>query len=64
MLALATASPGQNSTLVIVIVAAVAVVVFWRTILKVGIAAVIIGFLFLFIAGLLDVMHGLHALIP
>lgn len=64
MLALASASPGQNSTLVIVIVAAVAVVVFWRTILKVGIAAVIIGFLFLFIAGLLDVMHGLHALIP
>jgi Na+-transporting NADH:ubiquinone oxidoreductase subunit NqrB len=64
MLALASASPGQNSTLVIVIVAAVAVVVFWRTILKVGIAAVIIGFLFLFIAGLLDVIHGLHALIP
>lgn len=64
MLALASAPSGQNSTLIVVIIAAVAVAFFWRTILKVGIAAVIIGFLFLFIAGLLDVMHGLHALIP
>jgi len=64
MLALASASQGQNSTLVVVIIAAVAVAAFWRTILKVGIAAVIIGFLFLLIAGLIDVSHNLHALIP
>ena len=64
MLALASASHGQNSTLIVIIIAAVAVAAFWRTILKVGIAAMIIGLLFLFIAGLLDILHGLHALIP
>jgi len=64
MLALASASQGQNSTLVVVVIAAVAVAVFWRTILKVGIAAVIIGFIFLLVAGLLDVLHSLRGLIP
>lgn len=64
MLALASASHGQNSTLVVVVIAAVAVVVFWRTILKAGIAAVIIGFMFLLIAGLLDILHALRGLIP
>ena len=64
MLALTLATQGQNSTLIVAVIAAVAVAVFWRTILKVGIAAVIIGFLFLLIAGLIDVWHNLHALIP
>jgi Na+-transporting NADH:ubiquinone oxidoreductase subunit NqrB len=64
MLALASASQGQNSTLIVVIIAAVAVAAFWRTILKVGIAAVIIGFIFLLIAGLLEVLQGLRGLIP
>ncbi|HEX9040404.1 MAG TPA: hypothetical protein VF838_05180 [Trebonia sp.] len=64
MLALASASQGQDSTLIVVVIAAVVVAVFWRTILKVGIAAVIIGFIFLLIAGLLDVLHALRGLIP
>lgn len=64
MLALASASPGQNPTLIIIIIAAVVIAAFWRTILKVGISAVIIGFVFLLITGLLDIIHSLHALIP
>jgi hypothetical protein len=64
MLALASASPGQNPTLILIIIAAVVVAAFWRTILKIGIAAVMIGFVFLLVNGLLDIVHGLHALIP
>lgn len=63
MLALASASHGQNP-LVLIIIAAVIVAAFWRTIAKIGIAAVIIGFVFLLVTGLLDILHALHALIP
>jgi hypothetical protein len=63
MLALATASPGQNPTLILIIIAAVIVAAFWRAILKVGIAAIIIGFAFLLITSLLDILHGLQALL-
>lgn len=64
MLTLASASQGQNSTLVLIIIAAVAVTIFWRTVLKIGIAAVIIGFAFVLVTDLLDIVHSLHALIP
>jgi hypothetical protein len=64
MLAIASASQGQNPTLTLIIIAAVVVAAFWRTILKIGIAAVTIGFVFLLVTGLLDIVHGLHALIP
>lgn len=64
MLALSSAPPGQNPTLVLIMIAAVILAVFWRIILKVGIAAVIIGFVFLLVSGLLEILHGLHTLIP
>jgi hypothetical protein len=64
MLALASASYGQSSDLIPIIIAAVAVAVFWRTLLKIAIAALVIGFAFLLVSGLLDTMHGLHALSP
>ena len=64
MLALASASQAQNPTLVLIIIATVVVAVFWRTILKVGMTAVIIGFVFLLVTALLDIAHGLHVLIP
>ena len=64
MLALASAPPGQNPALVLIIIAAVVVAVFWQTILKIGIAALIIGFVFVLITGLLEIVHGLHSLIP
>jgi hypothetical protein len=63
MLALAPASQGLNSTLILIVIAAVIVAAFWRFILKIGIAAIIIGFLFLLVTSLLDILHGLNALI-
>jgi Na+-transporting NADH:ubiquinone oxidoreductase subunit NqrB len=53
----------MNSTLILLIIAAVAVAAFWRAILKVGIAAIIVGFAFLLITGLLEILHGLQALL-
>jgi hypothetical protein len=64
MLALASASQGSNPTLILIIIAAVIVAFFWRTIVKIGIAAVLIGFAFLLVTGLLDFLHGLRALVP
>jgi hypothetical protein len=64
MLALVSASPGLNPTLVLIIIGAVIVAVFWRMVLKIVIAALIIGFVFLLVSSLLDILHGLHALIP
>ena len=49
MLALASAPQGSNPTLVLIIIAAVVVAFFWRAILKVAIAALIIGFVFLLV---------------
>jgi hypothetical protein len=63
MLALASASQGLNSTLIVIIIAAVVVAVFWRMILKIGIAALIIGFVFLLVTSMLDILHGLHTLL-
>lgn len=64
MLALASAPQGLNSTLILLIIAAVIVAAFWRPILKIGIAAVIIGFVFVFVTSVLDIVHSLHTLIP
>lgn len=64
MLALSQAPQGQNPTLILIIIAALVVAAFWQTILKIGIAAVIIGFVFLLVSGLLSILHALHALIP
>jgi hypothetical protein len=64
MLALASAQQGQNPTLVLFLIAVVAVAVFWRAILAIGIAAIIVGFVFLLVTIWVDIIHGLHALIP
>jgi hypothetical protein len=64
MLALASAPQGQNPTLALILIAAVIVAVFWRTVLKIGIAAAIIGFVFLLVSSLLEILHALHGLIP
>jgi hypothetical protein len=63
MMALASTSQGQNTTLVLVIIAAVVVAAFWRTILKIGIAAMIIGFIFMLATVLLDILHALQTVI-
>jgi hypothetical protein len=64
MLALASASQGLSPTLVIIVIATVIVAVFWRFLIKAGIAVLIIGFLFIFITAILDILHGLHSLLP
>ena len=64
MLALATVVQGLNPALVLIIIAAVVTALFWRLIVKIGIAAMIIGFVFLLVSGLLDILHGLRALLP
>jgi len=56
--------PDPTTTLILIIIAAVVLAAFWRPILKIGIAVIIVGFLFLLVSGLLEIMHGLHALIP
>jgi hypothetical protein len=51
------------STVILIIIAAVIVAAFWRAILRIGIAALIIGFVFLTVTSLLAILHGLQALI-
>ena len=51
-------------TLILIVIAAVVVAAFWLTILKVAVAALIIGFVFLLATGLVNIVHALHALIP
>jgi hypothetical protein len=50
--------------LVLIVIAVVVAAVFWKTLFKFAIAALIIGFVFVTATGLLDILHGLHALIP
>jgi hypothetical protein len=64
MQALSQATPAASPTLILIIIAAVILVVFWQTILKFGIAVLIIGFVFLLVTGVLDIAHVLHALVP
>jgi hypothetical protein len=63
MLAFASASVGQNPTLILLLVAAVLAAAFWRAVVKAGVAAIVIGFAFLYVTGLLYVLHGLQALL-
>jgi hypothetical protein len=64
MLALASATYGLSPTFVIVVIATVVVAIFWRFLIKAGIAILIIGFVFIFITAVLDILHGLHSLLP
>ena len=50
--------------LVLIVIAAVIVAAFWKTLFKVFIGALIIGFVFLCVTSVLDIVHDLHALIP
>jgi hypothetical protein len=64
MLALASTQQGQNPTLVLFLIIVVVVAVCWRAILAIGIAAITVGFVFLLVTISVDILHGLHALIP
>jgi hypothetical protein len=65
MLALASAAHGgvgQSETLLII--AAVALAAFWRALVKVGLAVLVIGFLILLFEGASAALHVLHAILP
>ena len=64
MLALASTQQGQNPTLVLFLIVVVVVAVCWRAILAIGIAAITVGFVLLLVTISVDILHGLHALIP
>ena len=64
MLAFSSTPQSESPTFILFVVAVVTVAVFWRFILKVGISAVIIGFIFLLVTVLLEIIHSLRALIP
>jgi hypothetical protein len=50
--------------LVLILIAAVVVAIFWKTLFKIAIAALVIGFVFLYVTGLLEIVHAVHTLIP
>ena len=66
MLALASGSgsPSLSPTLIVIIIAAVILAVFWQAVLRIGIAALVIGFMFLLVSGVLDILHTLRGLFP
>lgn len=64
MLALATAAHGQDSAQILVLLAAVAAAIFWRSLLKIGLAIVVIGFFLMLATTVTALIHGLHLLIP
>ncbi len=64
MLALSSGSPSLSPTLIFIIIAAVILAVFWRAVLRIGIAAIVIGFMFLLVSGVLDILHTLRGLFP
>lgn len=64
MLALAAAVNGQAaSPTILIVLAAIAAAIFWRWLIKFGIALVVILFAVLLITGTSDLFHDLRVLI-
>ena len=57
MLAVATAAHGQHSTQILIILAVLGAVIFWRSLLKIGLAIVIVGIFLLLITGAAGLVH-------
>ena len=53
-----------SSTLILIVISVLVVYAFWRTIFKVAIIALIVGYVFLLVTGTLDIVHALRALLP
>ncbi len=64
MLAVATAAHGQDPSQILIILAAIAAAVFWRGLLKIGIALIIILFAMLMITGMSAVFHEIRLVFP
>jgi hypothetical protein len=64
MLALATAVHGQDPSSILIILAAVAAAIFWRVLIKVGLALVVILFAVMMITGMSAFFQELRAIVP
>ena len=66
MLALASAAVAQGSQssgLVLVLIAAVSVAIFWRGLIKIGLALIVVLFAVLLVASTAAFIHGIQLLI-
>ncbi len=59
MLALVTAAHGQSPSHILIILAAVAAAIFWRGLIKLGLAFIVIIFVLLLITSVSDLFHGI-----
>jgi hypothetical protein len=64
MLAVAAAAHGQDHTQILLILAAIALAMFWKAALKIGLALIVVGFVVVLVKGDTTIIHGLRALIP
>lgn len=64
MLAVAAAAHGQDHTQILLILAAIALAMFWKTAIKLGLALIVVGFVVVLFKGDTTLIHGLRALIP
>ena len=64
MLAVAAAAHGQDHTQILLILAAIALAMFWKAAIKLGLALIVVGFVVVLVKGDATLIHGLRALIP
>jgi hypothetical protein len=64
MLAVAVAAHGLDHTKTLLILAAIALAMFWKAAIKLGLALIVVGFVVVLVKGDATLIHGLRALIP
>jgi hypothetical protein len=64
MLALAAAAHGQDPAQILIILAAVAAAIFWRALLKLALALIVILFVVLLSRGVSVFLHDLRLVVP
>jgi len=64
MLALAAAPHGQDPTQILIIIAAIAAAIFWRALLKIVLALVVILSVVLLSRGVSVFLHDLRLIVP
>ena len=64
MLALAAAAHGQDPTQILIIIAAIAAAIFWRALLKIALALIVILSVVLLSRGVSVFLHDLRLVVP
>ena len=64
MLALAAAAHGQDPAQTLIILAAIAAAIFWRALLKIALALIVILFVVLLSHGVSVFLHDLRLVVP